>query len=60
MRPGETLAVNIWKVNKEGIIPDATIFSAATSALLVIVVIVFNLGARYLGNKLYRKLTAAK
>ncbi|NMB31073.1 MAG: phosphate ABC transporter, permease protein PstA, partial [Lactobacillus sp.] len=42
------------------IIPDATIVSAATSALLVIVVIVFNLGARYLGNKLYRKLTAAK
>ena len=60
MRPAETLAVHIWKVNTEGIIPDATIVSAATSALLVIVVIVFNLGARYLGNKLYRKLTAAK
>ena len=60
MRPAETLAVHIWKVNTEGIIPDATVVSAATSALLVIVVIVFNLGARYLGNKLYRKLTAAK
>ena len=60
MRPAETLAVHIWKVNTEGIIPDATVVSAATSALLVIVVILFNLGARYLGNKLYQKLTAAK
>ncbi|MBU3829098.1 MAG: phosphate ABC transporter permease PstA [Candidatus Lactobacillus pullistercoris] len=60
MRPAETLAVHIWKVNTEGIISDAAIVSAATSALLVLVVIIFNLGARYLGNKLYRKLTAAK
>ncbi|ARD06420.1 phosphate ABC transporter, permease protein PstA [Lactobacillus amylolyticus] len=60
MRPAETLAVHIWKVNTEGIIPDATVVSAAASALLVIVVILFNLGARYLGNKLYQKLTAAK
>lgn len=60
MRPAETLAVHIWKVNTEGIISDGAIVSAATSALLVIVVIIFNLGARYLGNRLYRKLTAAK
>ncbi|MDF7638377.1 phosphate ABC transporter permease PstA [Lactobacillus sp. ESL0791] len=60
MRPAETLAVHIWKVNTEGIIPDATLVSAATSALLVIVVIIFNFGARTLGNWLYRKLTAAK
>ena len=60
MRPAETLAVHIWKVNTEGIISDATIVSAATSALLVIVVIIFNLSARFLGNKLYKKLTAAK
>ena len=60
MRPAETLAVHIWKVNTEGIIPDATVVSAATSALLIIVVIIFNLGSRALGNHLYRKLTAAK
>ncbi|MGQ5709857.1 phosphate ABC transporter permease PstA [Lactobacillus sp. PSON] len=60
MRPAETLAVHIWKVNTEGIVSDATIVSAATSALLVIVVIIFNLSARFLGNKLYKKLTAAK
>ncbi|MDF7681971.1 phosphate ABC transporter permease PstA [Lactobacillus sp. ESL0679] len=60
MRPAETLAVHIWKVNTEGIIPDVNLVSAATSALLVIVVIIFNFGARLLGNWLYRNLTAAK
>lgn len=60
MRPAETLAVHIWKVNTEGIIPDVNLVSSATSALLVIVVIIFNFGARFLGNWLYKRLTAAK
>ncbi|QNQ80845.1 phosphate ABC transporter permease PstA [Lactobacillus sp. PV034] len=60
MRPAETLAVHIWRVNTEGIIPDANMVSAATGALLIIVVILFNLGARILGNHLYSKMTAAK
>lgn len=60
MRPAETLAVHIWRVNTEGIIPDANMVSAATGALLIIVVILFNLGARLLGNHLYSKMTAAK
>ncbi|WEV44130.1 phosphate ABC transporter permease PstA [Lactobacillus sp. ESL0684] len=60
MRPAETLAVHIWKVNTEGIVPDVNVVSAATSALLIIVVIIFNFGARALGNWLYKRLTAAK
>lgn len=60
MRPAETLAVHIWRVNTEGIIPDANVVSAATGALLIIVVILFNLGARLLGNHLYSKMTAGK
>ena len=60
MRPAETLAVHIWRVNTEGIIPDANMVSAATGALLIIVVILFNFGARLLGNHLYSKMTAAK
>ncbi|MBC6357087.1 phosphate ABC transporter permease PstA [Lactobacillus helsingborgensis] len=60
MRPAETLAVHIWKVNTEGIIPDVNVVSAATSALLIIVVIIFNFGARALGNWIYKRLTAAK
>ncbi|MBA1395228.1 phosphate ABC transporter, permease protein PstA, partial [Lactobacillus sp. XV13L] len=60
MRPAETLAVHIWKVNTEGIIPDVNAVSAASSALLVIVVIIFNFGARALGNWVYTRLTAAQ
>lgn len=60
MRPAETLAVHIWRVNTEGIIPDANMVSAATGALLIIVVILFNFGARVLGNHLYSKMTAVK
>ncbi|WEV41039.1 phosphate ABC transporter permease PstA [Lactobacillus sp. ESL0681] len=60
MRPAETLAVHIWKVNTEGIVPDVNVVSAATSALLIIVVIIFNFGARALGNWLYKRLTSAR
>lgn len=57
MRPAETLAVHIWKVNSEGLIPDASAVSAGSSLVLVIVVLLFNLAARYLGGKLYKRLT---
>ncbi|RHW47367.1 phosphate ABC transporter permease PtsA [Bombilactobacillus bombi] len=57
MRPAETLAVHIWKVNSEGLIPDASAVSAGSSLVLVAVVLIFNLLARYLGGKLYKHLT---
>ena len=60
MRPAETLAVHIWKINSEGIMPDADAVSAGSSAVLIIAVLIFNILARYIGNKLYRKLTASK
>lgn len=60
MRPAETLAVHIWKINSEGIMPDATAVSAGASAVLIIAVLVFNLMARFLGNYLYRKMTSAE
>lgn len=60
MRPAETLAVHIWKVNTEGITPDAASISAGASAVLIIVILIFNLGARWLGNHVYRKMTATK
>ena len=58
-RPAETLAVHIWIINSEGIQPDAVAVSAGASAVLVIAVLVFNVGARYLGNRLFKKMTAA-
>ena len=58
-RQAETLAVHIWKVNSEGTIPDATIVSAGSAAVLLIFILIFNFGARKLGSYLHKKLTAA-
>ncbi|KAA9004268.1 phosphate ABC transporter permease PstA [Paenibacillus spiritus] len=59
-RPAETLAVHIWKINSEGLAPDAAQIAAGASAVLVLTVLVFNLAARYFGRFIYRKLTASK
>lgn len=59
-RPAETLAVHIWKINSEGLAPDAIEIAAGASAVLVIMVFLFNLVARWLGNKLYRVMTSSK
>lgn len=56
-RPAETLAVHIWKINSEGIMPDLSLVSAGASAVLIIVVLIFNFSARRLGTLLYKKLT---
>ncbi|GAA3614401.1 phosphate ABC transporter permease PstA [Secundilactobacillus similis DSM 23365 = JCM 2765] len=60
MRPAETLAVHIWKINSEGIMPDAKAVSSGASAVLVIAVLIFNLLARFVGKRLFKKLTAAQ
>jgi phosphate transport system permease protein len=59
-RPAETLAVHIWKINSEGIAPDAPEIAAGASAVLIIMVLLFNLGARWLGRIIHRKFTAIK
>ncbi|MEW6546745.1 MAG: phosphate ABC transporter permease PstA [Bacillota bacterium] len=58
-RPAETLAVHIWKVNAEGLIPDLRRVGDGAAAVLVLVVLGFNLGARWLGRRIHRRLTAA-
>lgn len=60
MRPAETLSVHIWKINSEGIMPDAAAVSAGASAVLIIAVLIFNFLARYLSNYLFKRLTATK
>ncbi|HEY3363504.1 MAG TPA: phosphate ABC transporter permease PstA [Symbiobacteriaceae bacterium] len=40
---GETLAVRIWYVKSEGLVPDADRIAAGTGALLLLVVLAFNL-----------------
>jgi phosphate transport system permease protein len=59
LRPAETLAVHIWKINGEGIMPDVSQVSSGASALLVIVILLFNIGARWIGKLLYKRLTSS-
>lgn len=57
LRPAETLAVHIWKVNSEGLIPDARAVSNGSAAVLIITILLFNLLARYVGYLIKRRLT---
>ena len=57
-RPAETLAVHIWKINSEGVVPDLDAVSNGTAAVLMICVLAFNLLARFVGKRLGRKLVA--
>lgn len=54
MRPAETLSVYIWKLNSEGIVPDASAIANKASAVLIIMVLVFNIAARILCKKIYK------
>lgn len=59
-RPAETLAVHIWAVNTQGLIPDAQAVANGASAVLVICVLIFNILARVVGSLIYKKITATK
>ncbi|MED4039507.1 phosphate ABC transporter permease PstA [Niallia taxi] len=59
-RPAETLAVHIWSVNTQGLIPDVEDIANGASAVLILSVLIFNLGARLIGGFIHRKLTASK
>lgn len=59
-RPAETLAVYIWKLNSEASVPDAAKIASGASAVLVIMVLLFNLLARLLGKKLHKSYTGTK
>lgn len=51
-RPAETLAVHIWKLNSEGLVPDASAIADGTAEVLMISVLLFNLFARVIGKKI--------
>lgn len=58
-RPAETLAVHIWKINGEGVMPDAAAVSDGASAVLILSVLIFNILARIVGRILYKRMTSA-
>lgn len=53
-RPAETLAVHIWKLNSEGLVPDASAIADGTAAVLMISVLLFNLFARVVGKRILK------
>jgi phosphate transport system permease protein len=57
--PATTLSVYIWKLNSEGLGQFVRQVSDASAAVLVLMVLVFNLGARGLGRLLQRRVTGA-
>ncbi|MEW9049622.1 MAG: phosphate ABC transporter permease PstA [Neobacillus sp.] len=59
-RPAETLAVHIWSVNTQGLIPDIEEVSNGAAAVLVISVLLFNLSARWIGSRIHNRMTATK
>jgi len=59
-RPSETLAVYIWKLNSEGMVPDAAKIAGGAAAVLVIMVLLFNVLARLLGKWIYNMYTGTK
>jgi phosphate transport system permease protein len=54
-----TLSVYIWKINSEGLGDFVRQLADASAAVLVVLVLVFNLGARGLGRLLQRRVTGA-
>jgi phosphate transport system permease protein len=58
-RPAETLAVHIWKVNAEGVLPDLEAVSNGTAAVLLVCILISMLAARLIGRFLERKICAS-
>lgn len=58
LRPAETMAVHIWKINGEGIMPDASAISDGAAAVLIISILIFNISARIIGRLLFNKMSA--
>lgn len=56
LRPGETLALHIWVLRTEALVPNASQVAGVTSAVLLLVVVGFNVLARALSWHLEKKM----
>lgn len=59
-RPGETLSLQVWASRTEAVVPEAADVAAAASAVLMIMVLVFSIGARLLSRHVSRKTEGEK
>ena len=53
----ETLSVHLWYTHSEGLVPDATQVGNGSALVLLVMVLIFNIGARLLGHSLSKRLT---
>ncbi|MCL2655372.1 MAG: phosphate ABC transporter permease PstA [Coriobacteriia bacterium] len=60
LRPADTLAVHIWALKTEGIMANANQIADLSAAVLVVLVLVFSLSARWLGNRFDKKMSGGK
>jgi len=60
LRPADTLAVRIWALKTEGIMANANQIADLSAAALVLLVLLFSLSARWLGNRLDKKMSGGK
>ncbi len=58
-RPGETLALHVWVMRTEALDPNAAKIAGVTSAILMTVVVLFNVLARYISWRLEKKMEGA-
>jgi phosphate transport system permease protein len=57
LRPATTLSVYIWKLNSEGLGTYVREVADMSAMVLVAMVLVFNLGSRWLGRVLQRRIS---
>ena len=55
--PGDTLTVHLYVLQAEGVVQNATQIANGTAALLIVLLLIFNLGIRGLANVLIRRLS---
>jgi phosphate transport system permease protein len=56
-RPAETLAVHVWYTHAESVVPDVARIGNGSALVLLVMVLLFNVGARVVGRFLTRRLT---
>jgi phosphate transport system permease protein len=59
-RPAETLAVHLWYTHSESVVPDVERIGNGSALVLLIMVLLFNVGARVSGNALRRRFTGGR
>jgi phosphate transport system permease protein len=59
-RPGETLSLHIWALRTEGIASNATQLANLSAAVLIVLVLIFSIGARLLSRHLDRKASGTR